>query len=134
MSMGGILNIFRRLFKYRRHKRSVVQGGTFVVVSPGTNREQKVQLIDISQGGMAFVYEGSPEELEKSGFLKMIGESQPYLENYNYETAFDAPVHGGGDVQSSVPYRRRGVKFKWLGTIQKMELKDYIKKVSIIQE
>ena len=128
--MGDILNILRRLFKRREHKRVIVQSGTFVIVAPGTNREQKVQLIDISQGGLAFVYQGSPEELEKSGILKILIE-RPYLANFDYETASDMPVPGGGGVQSPAPYRRRGVKFTWLGTIKVMELKDYIKKVSI---
>jgi hypothetical protein len=128
--MGYIPNIFRRLFKQRHHKRFLVQNGTFVIVSPGTDREQKVQLLDISQGGTAFIYQGTPEELEESGILKMLVERQ-YLANVPYSTASDIPVPGREGVQSSVPYRRRGVKFNWMGVLQEVELRNYIKKVTI---
>lgn len=124
------MGILRRLFKQRRHKRFLVQSGTFVIVSPGTDREQKVQLLDISQGGTAFIYQGSPEELEESGILKMLVERQ-YLANVPYNTASDVPAPGCEGVQSSVPYRRRGVKFNWMGVLQEVELRNYIKKVSI---
>jgi hypothetical protein len=129
--MGDIRSILRRLFKQRRHKRFLVQSGTFVIVSPGTDREQKVQLLDISQGGTAFIYQGSPEELEESGILKMLVERK-YLANVPYDTASDVPCPGCEGVQSSVPYRRRGVKFNWMGVLQEVELRNYIKKVSII--
>ncbi len=127
---GGSMGILRRLFRQRRHKRYLVQSGTFVIVSPGTDREQKVQLLDISQGGTAFIYQGSPEELEESGILKMLVERK-YLANVPYNTASDVPAPGCEGVQSSVPYRRRGVKFNWMGVLQEVELKNYIKKVSI---
>ncbi|MCX5832689.1 MAG: hypothetical protein NT140_12545 [Deltaproteobacteria bacterium] len=124
------MGILRRLFKQRHHKRFIVQSGTFVIVSPGTDREQKVQLLDISQGGTAFIYQGSPEELEESGILKMLVERQ-YLANVPYDTASDIPAPGCECVQSSVPYRRRGVKFNWMGVLQEVELRNYIKKVRI---
>jgi hypothetical protein len=124
------MGILRRLFKQRHHKRFLVQSGTFVIVSPGTDREQKVQLLDISQGGTAFIYQGSPEELEESGILKMLVERK-YLANVPYDTASDVPCPGCKGVQSSVPYRRRGVKFNWMGVLQEVELRNYIKKVSI---
>ena len=120
------MGILRRLFRQRRHKRYLVQSGTFVIVSPGTDREQKVQLLDISQGGTAFIYQGSPEELEESGILKMLVERK-YLANVPYNTASDVPAPGCEGVQSSVPYRRRGVKFNWMGVLQEVELRNYIK-------
>lgn len=129
--MGNILNIFHRLFKRRHHKRFTVQGGTFVIVAPGTDQEQKVQIVDISQGGMAFIYQGSPKELEESGILKVLVDRE-YLSKVAYETASDIPCPAC--AQSSVPYRRRGVKFKWLGVLQEVELKHYIKKVGINAE
>ncbi len=65
--MAGIINYFRMLFKPRRQRRFSVRSGTFVIVSPGTDQEQRVQLIDISRGGAAFIYQGSPEELRGIG-------------------------------------------------------------------
>ena len=129
--MGNILSTLRRLLKKRHHKRFVVQSGTFVIVSPGTDQEQKVQLVDISQGGMAFIYQGSPEELEESGILKVLVD-RAYLSKVEYDTASDLPCPGC--AESSVPYRRRGVKFRWMGVMQEVELKHYIKKVRINTE
>jgi hypothetical protein len=126
--MGYILNTLRRLFKRRHHKRFIVQSGTFVIVAPGTDKEQKVQLLDISQGGMAFIYQGSPEELEASGILKILVDRK-YLEKVAYDTASDIPCPEC--AQSSVPHRRRGVKFNWMGVLQEVELRNYIKKVGI---
>ena len=37
--------------------------------------ERKVQLVDISLGGAAFIYRGSPTELEAAGFLKMFAQT-----------------------------------------------------------
>lgn len=128
--MWGIPNFLRRLFKQRQAERFIVQNGTFVIIAPGTDQERKVQLVDISKGGMAFIYQGSPEELEKSGIIKMIVE-RPYLENFDYETASDIPCAAGGCGQSEVPYRRRGVKFKWLGALKEVELRKYINKVCV---
>jgi hypothetical protein len=127
-SMGKILSYVRRLFAPRIHQRFMVQNGTFVIVSPGTDKEQKVQVIDISQGGAAFIYQGSTEDLETSGILKMIVES-PNLEKVNFETVSDELALGPTDT--SLPYRRRRVKFKWMGVMEKADLKTFVKNISI---
>jgi hypothetical protein len=106
----------------------MVRNRTFVIVSPGTDKEQKVQVIDISLGGMAFIYQGSKEDLETSGVLKMLVEN-PSLEKVNFETASDEPAPGSTDT--SVLFRRRGVKFKWIGVVEKVDLKDFVKNISI---
>jgi hypothetical protein len=129
--MINIMNSIRRLFKQRHHKRFVVQNGTFVIVSPGTDQEQKVQLLDISQGGMAFIYQGSPDELEESGILKVLVE-RDYLSKVEYDTASDMPCPEC--PTASTTYRRRGVKFRWMGVLQEVELKHYIKRVSLDSE
>jgi hypothetical protein len=129
--MAGILNFCRMLLKPRRHQRYTVKSGTVVILSPGTYKEQKVQLIDISRGGAAFIYQGSPEELEASGVLKMLAE-KPLLEKVNFETVSDSPTHK--NVQTLDTYRRRGVKFKWLGVMEESQLKDFIKEVGITKK
>jgi c-di-GMP-binding flagellar brake protein YcgR len=126
--MANIFSYVRRLFARRKHQRFMVPNRTFVIVSPGTDKEQKVQVIDISLGGMAFIYQGSKEDLETSGVLKMLVEN-PSLEKVNFETASDEPAPGSTDT--SVPYRRRGVKFKWIGVVEKTDLKDFVKSISI---
>jgi hypothetical protein len=106
----------------------MVQNGTFVIVSPGTDKEQKVQVIDISQGGAAFIYQGSKEDLVTSGVLKILVENAS-LEKVNFETVSDEPAPGSTDT--SLPSRRRGVKFKWMGVLEKADLRNFVKSISI---
>ena len=117
--MPDILNYCRMLFKNREHKRYSVKSGTFVIVAPGTGGERKVQIVDISMGGAAFIYNGRPEELEESGIIKMLTEKAS-LEKLEFDTVSDIPVCES--PQSSEEVRRRGVKFKWLGVLDKSEL------------
>jgi hypothetical protein len=126
--MADFLSYVRRLFSPRNHQRFMVQNGTFVIVSPGTDKERKVQVIDISQGGAAFIYQGSKEELETSGVLKMLVE-KARLEKVHFETVSDEPAPGFTDT--SLPFRRRGVKFKWMGVMEHADLKEYLKNISI---
>ncbi len=126
--MANILSYVRRLFSPRSHRRFMVQNGTFVIVSPGTDQEQKVQVIDISQGGAAFIYQGSKEDLETSGVLKVLVEN-PSLEKIHFETVSDEPAAGSKDASS--PYRRRGVKFKWMGVMETADLMNFVKSISI---
>jgi c-di-GMP-binding flagellar brake protein YcgR len=133
MAIASILNSFRKLFKRRQHKRYAVNGGTFVFISSDNkdDREQKVQLIDISQGGMAFIYQGSPSELETSGILKILTKS-PYGQKIDFETVSDIPIHGS--TQTSEPLRQRSVKFKWMGYFEKSELRNLISAVGIYEK
>jgi len=112
----------------RQHQRFMVPKGTFVIVSPGTDKERKVQVIDISQGGAAFIYQGSKEDLEKSGVLKLLAKDVS-LEKVRFETVSDKPASESTDI--SLASRRRGVKFQWMGVVGKADLKDFIKSISI---
>ncbi|MBU1398049.1 MAG: PilZ domain-containing protein [Pseudomonadota bacterium] len=125
--MVDILNFCRMLFKRRKYKRFNVRSGTFVLVAPGTDGERKVQIVDISLGGTAFIYNGRPEELEESGVINLLTEetSPGKLE---FDTVSDIPVPGS--TQSSEEFRRRGVKFKWLGVLDKVALNKFIEAVS----
>lgn len=126
--MANIISYVRRLFSPRKHERFMVQSDTFVIVSPGTDKEKRVQVIDISQGGLAFIYQGSKEDLDKSGALKMLA-NNPNLEKVSFDTVSDkaAPEF----TYASLPTRRRGVKFKWLGVMKEADLMKFIKSISI---
>lgn len=124
--MADILNYCRMLFKNREHKRYNVKSGTFVFVSPGTDGERKVQIVDISMGGAAFIYNGRPEDLEESGIIKVLTEKAS-LEKLEFDTVSDVPMPGS--KQTSEEFRRRGVKFKWLGVLDKSELTKAIKDI-----
>ncbi|MFO7666168.1 MAG: PilZ domain-containing protein [Desulfobacterales bacterium] len=125
--MVDVFNFCRMLFKRRKHKRYNVKSGTFVLVSPGTDGERKVQIVDISMGGAAFIYNGRPEELEESGVIKMLTEDTT-LEKLEFDTVSDIPAPGSD--QPLEEFRRRGVKFKWLGVLDKVELNKFIEAVS----
>lgn len=111
----------------RKHERVPVPKGTFVLVSPGTDNERKVQLIDISEGGAAFIYQGSKEDLFASGILKLLAKDAD-LEPVNFETVSDLPAACSQD--ESLPTRRRGVMFKWMGILKEEDLKDFVKNIS----
>jgi hypothetical protein len=106
----------------------MVQSDTFVIVSPGTDKEKKVQVIDISQGGLAFIYQGSKEDLDTSGVLKMLAKN-PNLEKVNFDTVSDKPAPEF--TYTSLPTRRRGVKFKWMGVMKEADLRNFIKSISL---
>ena len=120
-------NLLWRIFKPRKQQRYLVENGTLVVVvTPGRHGQEQrrqVHVIDISMGGAAFIYEGSPEELEDTGFLQITA-STPNKEKVYFETVSDHPVP---DLDASQPpYRRRGVKFTWMGALGESYLKEFI--------
>jgi len=126
--MAKSLSRVRREGETRQHQRFIVPKGIFVVVSPGTDKEWKVQAIDISHGGMAFVYHGSKEDLDTSGALKILAKNAD-IENVNFETVSDEPAPGS--IDTSLPSRRRGVKFKWMGVVEKQDLRDFVNSLSV---
>lgn len=74
--------------------------------------EQRVQIIDISIGGAAFIYQGRPEDLDASGAIKLIAEEMS-LKRLKFDTVSDIPVPG--DAQSLKKMLRRcGVQFRWI--------------------
>src|SRR4030042_812147 len=128
--MASFLNFCRRLFKTRQHQRFAVQSGTFVIVSPATDPEQerKIQIVDVSLGGAAFIYQGPRADLEDTGFLKMIAET-PNSDRMQFQTVSDIPAPGCAETEE--PFRRRGVKFMWMGVLGKKELGKFVKEFTI---
>jgi hypothetical protein len=126
--MAEISSEVQRESERRQHQRFMIPKGTFVIVSPGTDKEWKVQAIDISHGGLAFIYQGSKEDLDTSGALKILAKNTD-LENVNFEMVSDEPAPGSTD--SSLPSRRRGVKFNWMGVVGKDDLRDFVNSISM---
>jgi hypothetical protein len=96
-------------FKGRKKHRYKVHHASVVVAVPsreGTANSWTVQVIDVSLGGAAFIYEGSPAELAKSGLIKLSeGEA------IKFKTVSDIESPEGPT------FRRRGVQFKWSGVL-----------------
>jgi c-di-GMP-binding flagellar brake protein YcgR len=100
--------------------------GVFVVVEPFSIEGKKVQMLDISEGGCAFIYNGSKEELEESGVLSLQSEDIPYLERVDFVTKSDNLLSVTSDKK--VQFRRRSVAFKWLGVFDRKKLREFIKR------
>ena len=123
------MEILRRLFKPRKHPRFYPCNNAFLVVAPYTSGGRKIQILDISEGGCAFIYDGTREELAESGFLSLMVDDTPYLDSVDFATASDTPLPV---IQNNSGWlRRRGVEFKWLGVLSRERLKEFIKQISI---
>ena len=126
----GLSKIIRRLFRPRLHPRFYTDKRVFVVVEPYTAEERKVQMLDISEGGCAFIYHGPKEELEKIGFLSLQFKDIPYLERINFVSKSDNLLSDFNDKEDQL--RRRSVEFKWLGVFDRKKLKEFIKQNAIL--
>ena len=70
-----MLQFLKKLFfrDRRNYPRHLVNGSFDLVVptNDGTTITRKVDVIDISFGGLAFIYEGSPYDLANSGRISL---------------------------------------------------------------
>lgn len=115
----------RFFFKDRRYPRHLVHNGSFVIVHPikdGTSLKWEVKVIDISLGGAAFIYEGSPDDLAKSGVIRFAN-GMPDAVDFN--TVSDIECSEGSN------FRRRGVKFEWKGFVGKKQLVKFIEEYGL---
>jgi len=108
------------------HPRFYADKRLFVVVEPYTVEGRKVQMLDISEGGCAFIYNGSRGELEESGILSLQSGDIPYLERVDFVTKSDNILAGSKHKEGEL--RRRSVEFKWLGVFDRKKLKAFIKR------
>jgi len=123
--------LLRRLLRPRKHPRFYVRKGVFVVVGPQTSRGRKIQILDMSEGGCAFIYTGDREDLDETGFLSLVDEINHahHLDRLDYVTKSDTSLPD--QHEKSKYLRRRGVAFKWLGEINRQRLKAFIEENSI---
>ncbi len=121
--MSNIISLFKRIFfkKKRKHTRFHVPNKSVVIITPTTEDgiHYQVNVIDVGMGGMAFVYEGSPEELQKSGYLKLFNNSVKESK-IRFQTVADKKTE---DSQ----YRKRSIKFEWFGKLGERDLMKFIK-------
>jgi hypothetical protein len=83
-----LLKILKRLFRPRLHHRYSVDNGVLVLIEPHAVAYRKVQMLDISkrnqvqmlnisEGGCAFIYDGSQERFGR------IRSSEPSVQRYS---------------------------------------------------
>ena len=129
------MELFRKLFQRRQNPRFYPCKGTYLIIAPYAknskepNHINKIEIIDISAGGCAFIYDGSSKSLMESGLLSLFLDGTPHVDSVDFVTASDNPLPTNHD--NSVKLRRRGLEFRWLGTFNKERLKSFIEKISI---
>lgn len=124
----------RRLLRPRRHPRHYTTKGVFVIVSPYPYKPEKMegrklQILDISEGGCAFIYNGTKQDLVEAGILCLMDEDSICLESADFVTVTDKSLPQEKEEAGWI--RRRGVMFKWLGVFDRKRLKEFIKQKSI---
>ncbi|MEW6265166.1 MAG: PilZ domain-containing protein [Thermodesulfobacteriota bacterium] len=122
--MAGLMNILRRLFRPRKHKRYAALSGAFVVIGREVDGSKKIQILDISEGGLAFIYTGSPLDLEDEGMLSLLDGDTLCVDKVAFESVSDTALSASYPDEE---IRRIGLKFKWLGVLDQGKLKDYIR-------
>ena len=124
-----LLKIIKRLFRPRLHPRFYADKGVLVVIEPYTAEGRKVQMLDISEGGCAFIYDGSRKDLEESGLLSLQFKDIPYLERIGFVTKSDSLLSDSNDKKKQL--RIRSVEFQWIGVLDRKKLKKFIKQNAI---
>ena len=107
----------------RKQKRYITHGHAYLVIQPYTEHEQKLQVIDISQGGCAFIYTGELSDLAESGFANLLTGDCTHLEKVQYSTR--------SDTKFKPTSCRRGVEFRWLGEVEKKQLNAFIESAAL---
>ncbi len=90
---------------------------------------RQVQMLNISEGGCAFIYQGSRKDLEASGFLSLQFKDIPYLERIAFVTKSDSLLSDSNDKKEQL--RIRSVEFQWKGVLDQEKLKEFIKQNAI---
>lgn len=110
----------------RKHERFKVEKIAFAVLR---NRVSKLgQIIDISQGGLAFYYIDNQEWPEASSELDiLLATNGICLERLKFKTISDFKI-ANKSPYSSITVRRRGVQFEALTQHQMSQLLDFLHK------
>ena len=116
-------------FEQRKHKRFRPQDGTYAVLRGP--REKLGQVINISQGGLAFRYIDIGERPKRSFELdSSIEENGFILDRLSFETVSDFSASREFPF-SSTPIRRRGGEFMALNENQISDLEYFIQNYAV---
>ena len=139
-----LLKILKSLFRHPRnprlHPRFSVDNGVLVLIEPHAVAYRKVQMLDISkrnqvqmlnisEGGCAFIYDGSRKDLEASGLLSLQFKDILCLERVGFVTKSDSLLSDSNDKKEQL--RIRSVEFQWMGILDRKKLKEFIKQNAI---
>lgn len=125
--MGGLRDwLHCRLgFSRRRHKRYQVVDGAYAFIGPFANPGERIKILDISGGGLAFMYAFQSEEIPEIGLISIGAENEVYIRDVPYATISDEELESLGDDMAEM--RRRGVQFRRIKDVNKTRLKAFIR-------
>jgi c-di-GMP-binding flagellar brake protein YcgR len=131
-----LLKILKSLFRHPRnprlHPRFSVDNGVLVLIEPHAATPRQVQMVNISEGGCAFIYNGSRKDLKASGFLSIQFKDILCLERVGFVTKSDSLLSDSNDKKEQL--RIRNVEFQWIDILDQKKLKEFIKQNAIVRE
>ena len=127
-----LLKILKRLFRPRLHHRYSVDNGVLVLIEPHAAAPRQLQMVNISEGGCAFIYNGSKKDLKASGFLSIQFKDILCLKRVGFVTKSDSLLSDSNDKKEQL--RIRNVEFQWIDILDQKKLKEFIKQNAIVRE
>jgi c-di-GMP-binding flagellar brake protein YcgR len=103
-----------------------------VLIEPHAATPRQVQMVNISEGGCAFIYNGSRKDLKASGFLSIQFKDILCLECVGFVTKSDSLLSDSNDKKEQL--RIRNVEFQWIDILDQKKLKEFIKQNAIVRE
>jgi c-di-GMP-binding flagellar brake protein YcgR len=128
-----LLEILKRLFRNPRlYHRYSVDNGVLVLIETHAAAPRQVQMVNISEGGCAFIYNGSRKDLKASGFLSLQFKDILCIERVGFVTKSDSLLSDSKDKKEQL--RIRNVEFQWIDILDRKKLKEFIKQNAIVRE
>jgi|SRR5664280_2202683 c-di-GMP-binding flagellar brake protein YcgR len=116
----------------RLYPRFSVDKVVLVLIEPHAAAPRQLQMVNISEGGCAFTYNGSRKDLKASGFLSIQFKDILCLERVGFVTKSDSLLSDSNDKKEQL--RIRNVEFQWIDILDQKKLKDFIKQNAIVRE
>jgi len=116
----------------RLYPRFSVDKVVLVLIEPHAAAPRRLQMVNISEGGCAFTYNGSMKDLKASGFLSIQFKDILCLERIGFVTKSDSLLSDSSDKKEQL--RIRNVEFQWIDILDQKKLKDFIKQNAIVRE
>jgi c-di-GMP-binding flagellar brake protein YcgR len=116
----------------RLYPRFSVDKVELVLIEPHAAAPRQLQMVNISEGGCAFTYNGSRKDLKASGFLSIQFKDILCLERVGFVTKSDSLLSDSNDKKEQL--RIRNVEFQWIDILDQKKLKEFIKQNAIVRE
>ena len=116
----------------RLYPRFSVDKVELVLIEPHAAAPRQLQMVNISEGGCAFTYNGSRKDLKASGFLSIQFKDILCLKRVGFVTKSDSLLSDSNDKKEQL--RIRNVEFQWIDILDQKKLKEFIKQNAIVRE